>query len=638
MGQYKFTLAWLTLLISCVCFADAGGTVLGNYAPGLVVQKNYLQGNPGAESNSKGWARYADAAAVSPVDCTGGAASISFDRTTATPLSGSGSFILTKDAANRQGNGASYAFSIDEQDKGGSLSIYYDVSQVSGTYSGGTATTDSDLEFYIYDVTNSRVIQPSAYKVQPCSTGISCKGQPITFQASIDSTSYRLCSHVATTSASAYVVKFDSFQLGRANPSTGPPASDYVSYAATASGFGTVTGTSYYWARVSNELYVYGKFTTGTVAGTTASVTLPPGLVIDSTKISQPAIVGEYATVKAAGTGQVLVDATSFSSIYFGPASGSTGNLTIQTGSTISANTVGFSFWFHVPITGWSSNQITSSEGEGRPVAAIITGTPPNSYTANNPIIFPTVSKDTHNGYSNITGKYTVPQGGFYQVSAFTNTNTNNASMSIYVNAAIVAPAIGAIPTGLGFGGGSGLVFVNAGDTIDIRQTANWTVATSGLNGLSIQRVGGFQQISASESVNAIYTTAAGQSITNNTDTTVVWGTLVKDSHGGMNTSTGVYTVPAPGTYDVTVINTFGSNATGVRYVTLVQAGSASNSYRGPLLVAHAAGANGIAASTSFNCKAGDTIVAQVFQTSGGALALSATASQNIISIKRTGN
>lgn len=86
---------------------------------------NYIT-NPGADSNISGATAYADAAGTSPIDGVGGSPTVTITRTTSSPLRGAASYLLTKDAANRQGQGVSYDFTIDSAQKGRSLSVLFD--------------------------------------------------------------------------------------------------------------------------------------------------------------------------------------------------------------------------------------------------------------------------------------------------------------------------------------------------------------------------------------------------------------------------------------------------------------------------------------------------------------------------------
>ncbi|MEZ0208746.1 MAG: hypothetical protein ACAH17_01035, partial [Candidatus Paceibacterota bacterium] len=192
---------------------------------------NYIK-NGHAEVNTTGWATYADAAASRPVDGTGGSPTVTWTRSTSSPLRGQASFLLTKDAANRQGEGASYAFTIDSADQAKVLNISFDWAVASGTYSGGSSSTDSDLIVYIYDVTNSRLIEPAPIKLDGAVVGTNYK-YVSSFQSSSNSTSYRLIVHCATTSASAYTVKFDNVAVGPSVVTTGAFISDWQSFTPT---------------------------------------------------------------------------------------------------------------------------------------------------------------------------------------------------------------------------------------------------------------------------------------------------------------------------------------------------------------------------------------------------------------------
>jgi len=138
---------------------DGTETKVGEGAGGI----NYIE-NPDAESSTAGWATYADAAASRPVDGTGGSPNVTWTRSTSSPLRGVASFLFTKDAANRQGQGASYDLTIDSADQARVLQISFDYEIASGTYSGGTSSTDSDLIVYIYRTTaTGRLIEPSTF-------------------------------------------------------------------------------------------------------------------------------------------------------------------------------------------------------------------------------------------------------------------------------------------------------------------------------------------------------------------------------------------------------------------------------------------------------------------------------------------
>lgn len=601
------------------------------------IEKNYVP-NGGFENGIAGWKAYKDAAQATPVDGVSGSPTSSIAVSTSSPMAGKSSLVLTKTAANLQGEGFAVPFVVDKDARGKVMTVSGSYEILSGTYSGGTPGTDSDVEVYVYDVDAGQVIQPAGFKLDGGVTGvtysISATFQPV----NLTSINYRLILHIATTSASAYSLKLDSIKVGVGRKAQGPPVVDWKSYTPTVSaGFGTATSVFAQYARVGDSIYLNVKFVNGTVAASMASVSLPSGLSIDTTKVPSAAFVrGQYATVFAGGAGPVLVDVgVSATNVYFGPTNGNTNNLSANNGNQISANSVAFSFTAGpIPVQGWASTVTMSDSADTRIVAVSVTGDAASA-TAGNPIIFPTVESDTHAGYNATTGRYTAPVSGWYQLSGYIgSSDVAGTQIDAYVD--------GAFSRRVGFLDANGesliscFVKVNAGQIIDIRPTA--TLNANGNSIFGIVRSSGPSQIAASETVVAIYETSSGQSIANNTEVTVVWNTKVRDTHNAMNTSTGVFTCPISGTYQMSVINTFGTNATGVRYLSLVQSGSASKSYRGPILFATAGGAGGIGGNIDFDCKAGDLLSNTVFQTSGGSLSLSAAGSQNVISIKRVGN
>ena len=151
------------LTLSAFCFSAYAGN-----STQVLKRIDQLEGSYAAKSSvkiglfeesTKGWATYADAAGATPVNGTGGSPTVTFTRSTSSPLEGKASAILTKDAANRQGEGASYDFTIDEAYSGTNpqnlaLEFYYDTG---GSFTVGSA---SDVQVYVYDITNATLIVP----------------------------------------------------------------------------------------------------------------------------------------------------------------------------------------------------------------------------------------------------------------------------------------------------------------------------------------------------------------------------------------------------------------------------------------------------------------------------------------------
>lgn len=153
------------------------------------------------------WSTYADAAGTSPVDCTGGSANITWTRNTTAPLRGAADFKLTKDAANRQGQGVAYAFTTGPADPAAILTVSMPVKS-----NEDAAYADNDVRVYVYNVTGAALITPTV-------TGVRIGAYTYTTQFTLNSsTSYRLCFHISSTNASAYDVYFDDITVSVQQP------------------------------------------------------------------------------------------------------------------------------------------------------------------------------------------------------------------------------------------------------------------------------------------------------------------------------------------------------------------------------------------------------------------------------------
>jgi hypothetical protein len=142
---------------------------------------------------------------TAPTDGSGGVVTgVTFTRSTVNPIEGIASFILSKDAASREGMGVSTDFTIDNRDKGKLLEVSVDYSGSSGMVLG----TASDVVFWIYDVTNAILIPISPrYTLKgPTGTILTFVG---TFTASATSLSYRLIFHIGTANATTWDLQLD---------------------------------------------------------------------------------------------------------------------------------------------------------------------------------------------------------------------------------------------------------------------------------------------------------------------------------------------------------------------------------------------------------------------------------------------
>lgn len=319
-------------------------TALGSGGGGS--EKNYINPDHDAETGTVGaWATYADAAATTPADGTGGTATTTFGTTAVTTevIAGSNSYELAKPASNEQGEGVSYDFTLDRADTNKPLKINVKY-QTSANY------TSSDVVVYIYDVTNTTLITPSQTEMAATSGAI---GHFIASWASTDSTSYRVIFHIAGTGTTAWDLFLDEIVVGPGVRAQGAVVTGWKSYTPTTQGFGTVSGVAVEYAEVGETLHVKGKFTTGTVTASEAQVGLPN----DYTALvpASPLQIGTAARGATGSRDLVVLATTDDAFVNFGWTSqdteGSGGNpLTVRNGNDLTGNSETFTFEFSVRV------------------------------------------------------------------------------------------------------------------------------------------------------------------------------------------------------------------------------------------------------------------------------------------------
>jgi hypothetical protein len=130
--------------------------------------------------------------------------------------------------------------------------------------------------------------------------------------------------------------------------------------------FGSVTTTGWKCTRIGNQLQVYGKFTTATLAASTASLAMPTGLTIDTGALTgstcgeylgyfhQPgSITGTMFSNSNEVDAAVFYDGSTNSSVYI-TSQGAANNFVKQNGSGNFVASQVTVCNFMVPISGWS--------------------------------------------------------------------------------------------------------------------------------------------------------------------------------------------------------------------------------------------------------------------------------------------
>jgi hypothetical protein len=320
----------------------------------------------------------------------------------------------------------------------------------------------------------------------------------------------------------------------------------------TASNLGTLTNSNFQYKRIGDMMFVRGFFTTGTTAGSAASINLPAGITIDTTKLPAFSTILGVENLLSATPGviwaaqsyanSVIYDGSTNSAVFFSQNSASATAYSKLNGTQmVASNGDSFTFEFSFPVLGWGTtgpiivqSPMTtkgdligySSSAVRIPVGATI-GTslvtdpgstigmswfdPPSAhYTGTSTILtsgasvlvnFSTKDFDNFNAM-NAGGWYVVPVSGKYMVNAGASVGgtwavNKSQVMSIVKNGSTISRNL-QYAQGAVLGQKvtiSDIISVAAGDTISIFNTSNSTVPVFNGNTLledyfSIVRVG----------------------------------------------------------------------------------------------------------------------------------------------------
>jgi hypothetical protein len=428
------------------------------------LSKSYIY--PGtAEGDVSDWVTYADAAGAVPVDGTGGSPNVTFTRNTTSPIRGIADFKFSKDAANRQGQGFSRAFTIPATDKGIKARMRFRFNASATNYAAG------DLVMYVYDVTNSMLVKPAVTSL-PKAANI--------FDTSFDlttGTSYRLIGHVATTNASAYDVYFDDFRVDIERTGTGAavgPITQFTPTWAADSGLSITSRGSYQIIGDAMHLKVSAY-----LAGT--------GATAGDFRMDLPTVDGSTVTGKTGSyaTGNLNLSGVESSNLFAYFPSDSTQLRFASTTAPTSAiqgtgmgdvgtryNTIDLDVIIPiVELTGRGTLNLLSESVVQSNVRVQATNTSNGSTASGVEVtaIYSTEVKDSHNAYDPTTGIFTAPVAGDYHVEArfgWDGSGTNSIAMYIRKNSTNIKLAewISANYAAI-----SGVVSCAKGDTISIR-------------------------------------------------------------------------------------------------------------------------------------------------------------------------
>lgn len=497
---------------------------------------NYIK-NTNGTGGTTGYTAFKDAAGTTPVDGTGGSPThISVSTTGTNPLFGAASLTISNSgSSSAQGEGVSYDFTIDKGLQASVLTTSFSYQQISGTFQPGIDPNGqlSDLEVYLYDVTNAQVIQPAGYKLYCASTTIPCVYTG-TFQTASNSTSYRLIFFVPTTNTSAWSLKLGNVSVGPGSKQSITPVTDWQDYSLTIGAttsppaLGTTTVNHARWRRVGDSMEI-GYDLVVTSAGSAGSGTykwpIPSGYTIDTSKqrvstTLMEASVGSVS-IEVFGNqkvGQVQVYDANNLAIGYQDSTTNAFNF-LASGLNGFGNSTTFRYSFHalVPIVGWSSSVGMASTARTTPTQTILTAGS-GTYTTPNDVKYLHVRMTGAGGGGSGSGDSSSGgSGGSPSASTFGSLLTCNGGAGgtgggnggAGGTASISSPAYGKAPTGsdgahgtgtagttsvylAGGAGGAGL-FLGAGSTGTIGGASGTAAKSNSGSGGG----GGSQNISA---------------------------------------------------------------------------------------------------------------------------------------------
>lgn len=515
------------------------------------------------------WVTYDDGASSSPVDGTGGSPGATFAVSTSSTMRSTSNFLFTHDAADRQGEGFSYLMAIDPSDRGKVLRLSFDYLVASGTYA------DDGMAVWFYDVTNAALIQPAPYLIKNSSLieRFNCEVQVPSSCASL-----RVIFHVTTTTATAYTIRFDDFNFGPQAKLYGSPITDWIPFTPTGAWVSNTTYTGWYKREGDTAEFVMRATTSGSPTAADLTFVLP--FTIDTTKFTSTEEHQIFGVAHARNSATASHKQLSVRYFTSNSVKIDVGAVTTHAGTVYPVdvgpvtNTVPFTFGasdyvechFRVPIVGWSSSVVMSSDADTRAVAATMYRTSSNqtiSSASETLVQLNAASPDTVGGANISTYRYTVQVPGNYAVSAVVRASSLTANESLTVRLKQSGTSIIVINEDMSNAGTASsitvptrIVSATAGQYFELYvQSASDTsydiVGTAdSFTYMSIQRISGPSQIAASEVVAGDwYRNGSTTYNSNAARQQILIDTANLDSHSMLSSNTVV--IQTPGMYEI---------------------------------------------------------------------------------------
>lgn len=368
--------------------------------------------------------QYDDGASSSPTNGTGGSpAGLTTALNTSTPLVGTSCVRFSKDAANRQGEGWSYDFTVDDISSDQSNPLWFQM-----YYRTSANYASSDVRGFLYDVTNGTLLNLNDISngsgniiAAPGDSQITWVGFTVTA-----ATSYRLIWHIASTNASAWDLDFDCFVCSPQSVVPGAIQTLPESWTPTGSWVSNTTYTGRKWRIGGYGYYEVTVATTGAPTATQLLVNMPSGEVIDTAQLTNSTafvapLLG-FGTINDGGsriaTAHVVFSTTSQVAPLYADASVASWGIT-ATGPMTWANGDNVTFFFCAPIVGWAASAaLSTTETLFSTAKARYTRSSAQTISVASATILDASTKTYDTLNSVTTGaswKFTAPRSGYYK-------------------------------------------------------------------------------------------------------------------------------------------------------------------------------------------------------------------------------
>jgi len=533
-------------------YYGCNGTVLTELGSGSGAF-NYLQDEGGGEDIS-GWTAFANSVAGDTPDDFGGVVSGNFTLTqnTTAPLRGTADLDFAKAASNEQGQG----YYVDVTIRNGDLAsiqrlimnYYSSANFATGDVRVGMSFTNDN---WVADFVHVPFTSPEI----PAATIASYFNAEL--QTDGTRTQARFWIIVASTSASAYSLNME-LELGPRVVQKGAVVYEkdftLVYDAATTAPTPNLNFSKYSYQRVGRyaHVYIYGEQSS---AGTSGSGTYYLDLsdigVIDEDFLEpgQGAsngvpYLGE-GKVNSGGIYEATVtydDTTGFAVVNLDDIAGGTTGLWSSARAPFGNATVQFSFYLKVPILGWSTNTVMSSDFGSRFVAGDYYDNGGTAITAGvTPVDFSTKRYDT-SGIFNGT-RITADEPMYLDIKGMIRTNAvYNNDIDFYKNGTQLKRV--GVDVGLQNTPFAGEVFLDTNEYVEVRLNGSATLQSNTVvHHISFTKRSRPETLLGGDMVRLDATSGSLANVNDVTVTTIVWDNVTSNTHGWYNSSTGEFTL-----------------------------------------------------------------------------------------------